>query len=178
MTLGAVLEPLIVVSLLAGGVLVNRDRTWDLTPSSGGPAAPWRALKTRVRRWKATGSFSPTHEERVGGSLEIGRGQLPGDGDVMGLGSWSWAKDRDGSLLQQDGSNIPRWRERKLRLLKWEMPVATPNTEVFKNRMLSRLLRRYPFLVEAWYWALIYWVCGQTSSSLLSPIIVLHWVSS
>ena len=26
------------------------------------------------------------------------------------------------------------------------------------GRLLSRLLRRFPFLVEAWYWALIYWV--------------------
>jgi hypothetical protein len=40
----------------------------------------------------------------------------------------------------------------------WRREVASPNTAVFSDRLLSRLLRRLPFLVECWYWALIYWV--------------------
>jgi hypothetical protein len=52
------------------------------------------------------------------------------------------------------------WRQRDLALLKYRGVVETPNTAVFRNRLLSRLLRKFPFLVEAWYWALIYWVCA------------------
>lgn len=51
-----------------------------------------------------------------------------------------------------------RWRTRKFQLWKWETLVTTPNTAVFRNRLLSRLLHKFPFLVECWYWALIYWV--------------------
>ncbi|KAF1345932.1 integral membrane protein [Delphinella strobiligena] len=36
--------------------------------------------------------------------------------------------------------------------------VWTPDTKVFESRFLSRLLFRFPFLVEVWYWALVYWV--------------------
>lgn len=37
--------------------------------------------------------------------------------------------------------------------------VWTPDTKVFEDRFLSRLLFMFPFLVEVWYWALVYWVC-------------------
>jgi hypothetical protein len=36
--------------------------------------------------------------------------------------------------------------------------VVSPNTRQFQDYFLSRLLKKFPFLVEAWYWALIYWV--------------------
>jgi hypothetical protein len=36
--------------------------------------------------------------------------------------------------------------------------VVSPNTRRFQDYFLSRLLKKFPFLVEAWYWALIYWV--------------------
>jgi hypothetical protein len=36
--------------------------------------------------------------------------------------------------------------------------VMSPNTRRFQDYFLSRLLQKFPFLVEAWYWALIYWV--------------------
>jgi hypothetical protein len=39
---------------------------------------------------------------------------------------------------------------------------------------LSRLLQKFPFLVEAWYWALIYWVC--ISDRFL--VVVLHSLSA
>ena len=51
-----------------------------------------------------------------------------------------------------------RWRSRELKLLSYTTTVSTPNTAVFKNRLLSQLLHKFPFLVECWYWALIYWV--------------------
>lgn len=52
----------------------------------------------------------------------------------------------------------PKWRTRKLGVWGLEKDVTTPNTRRFKGYFLSRLLERFPFLVECWYWALIYWV--------------------
>lgn len=53
----------------------------------------------------------------------------------------------------------PKWRTRKLGVWGLEKEVITPNTRRFKGYLLSQLLERFPFLVECWYWALIYWVC-------------------
>ncbi|USP82008.1 hypothetical protein yc1106_09282 [Curvularia clavata] len=52
----------------------------------------------------------------------------------------------------------PRWQKREINLLGMRKEVLSPNTKRFQNYFLSRLLRKFPFLVEAWYWALIYWV--------------------
>lgn len=52
----------------------------------------------------------------------------------------------------------PKWRKRELRILGWKKDVVSPNTRRFQGYFLSRLLMKFPFLVEAWYWALIYWV--------------------
>ncbi|KAH6663180.1 PAP2 superfamily-domain-containing protein [Halenospora varia] len=52
----------------------------------------------------------------------------------------------------------PKWRSRTLRIWGLSKDVTTPNTRRFKGYFLSRLLERFPFLVECWYWALIYWV--------------------
>jgi len=51
-----------------------------------------------------------------------------------------------------------RWREREIKLMGYRKVIETPNTAVFRNRFLSKVLHKFPFLVEAWYWALIYWV--------------------
>lgn len=50
------------------------------------------------------------------------------------------------------------WRQRELHLMGKTRIIQTPNTAIFRNRLLSRVLKKFPFLVEAWYWALIYWV--------------------
>jgi hypothetical protein len=52
----------------------------------------------------------------------------------------------------------PRWQKRDIAILGMRKQVLSPNTKRFQHYFLSRLLRKYPFLVEAWYWALIYWV--------------------
>jgi hypothetical protein len=51
-----------------------------------------------------------------------------------------------------------KWRRRTLGVWGWKKEVTTPNTRRFKGYFLSRLLERFPFLVECWYWGLIYWV--------------------
>lgn len=52
----------------------------------------------------------------------------------------------------------PTLRRRKLQLFGYNRTVTTPNTHVFQDRFLSRVLQKFPFLAEALYWALIYWV--------------------
>jgi hypothetical protein len=58
---------------------------------------------------------------------------------------------------------VPKWRTRELRFFGLRTEVTSPNSKLFKDYFLSRLLRKFPFLVEAWYWALIYWVHTATS---------------
>lgn len=52
------------------------------------------------------------------------------------------------------------WRIRRIGLWLWKREIITPNTAKFRNRCFSRFLRRFPFLVECWYWTLVYWVCA------------------
>jgi hypothetical protein len=55
-------------------------------------------------------------------------------------------------------SQEDRWRQREISIFGSKTTVTSPNTAVFRNRFLSRVLFKFPFLAEAWYWALIYWV--------------------
>ena len=59
------------------------------------------------------------------------------------------------------------WRDREVRILSYCRTISTPNTAVLRGRLLSRLLHKFPFLVEAWYWALIYWVSLISRSALI-----------
>ena len=56
------------------------------------------------------------------------------------------------------GDQEPKWRTRTLEVWGMRKEAVTPNTRRFKGYFLSRLLEGFPFLVECWYWALIYWV--------------------
>ncbi|KIW64031.1 hypothetical protein PV04_08992 [Phialophora macrospora] len=51
-----------------------------------------------------------------------------------------------------------RWRCRELSLFGYKGAVETPDTAVFRSKFLSRVLLRFPFIVEIVYWALIYGV--------------------
>ncbi|KAL2024241.1 hypothetical protein VTK56DRAFT_9397 [Thermocarpiscus australiensis] len=147
MAIGAILEPLVVVSLLALGTIINRSRC----RSSGSQSLfrlsrphPWQHLKYGP---------DPDYDD-----LETGRNNE--DEETLPPSPLSRSSSTSSTTLAEDGptKSISPWRQRKLRLLGWEGVVTTPNTEMFKDRFLSRLLQRYPFLVEVWYWALIYWV--------------------
>lgn len=50
------------------------------------------------------------------------------------------------------------WRTRKLALYRWSRNVHTPSTHLFRDRLISRILRKFPFIIEVIYWGLIYWV--------------------
>ncbi|KFH46883.1 hypothetical protein ACRE_022030 [Hapsidospora chrysogenum ATCC 11550] len=67
----------------------------------------------------------------------------------------SWSSSSTPTLIPHE---VPTLRRRKFQVFGYRRLVSTPNTLVFKDRVLSRVLQKFPFLVEAWYWALIYWV--------------------
>jgi hypothetical protein len=94
--------------------------------------------------------------------FEPGRNRRPRD--VRRI--WDDATYRD---VEEDAESRPmspsllvtqesEWRTRTLSLWGMRKEVTAPNTRIFKGYFLSRLLERFPFLVECWYWALIYWV--------------------
>lgn len=136
MGVGAILEPLVVVVLLFGGTWINR-RTKAFS------------LRTQARRRSSgyTRSDSPD-------SVESG---------------YTTPTPKDGLLSPRTSSPLPtlvdeRWRTRQLGVWGLSCRVTSPNTVVFQDRLLSRLLQKLPFLAECWYWALVYWVRRNPSS--------------
>ena len=119
MGIGAVLEPLVVVTLLFGGAWINRDTNRNLNPSREDLSSSSTCDKIDI---ETTSSSS-----------------------------------RSSSPASTYGYNR-KYRQRRLQLYGWMRILDTPDTTVFQNRLLSRVLFKFPFLVEAWYWALIYWV--------------------
>ncbi|KAK4140054.1 PAP2 superfamily-domain-containing protein [Dichotomopilus funicola] len=148
MALGAMLEPLIVVSLLVFGTIVNRNKVSGANfglPRSSTRPEPWQHLK-----------YAADHETND----DVETGCAREDELTLLPPTLSRFSSSSSDTLMDDVSakTAPRWRKRRLRCLGWEKEVTTPNTEIFKDRFLSRVLQRFPFLVEVWYWALIYWV--------------------
>lgn len=128
---GAILEPLVVIVLLFGGTWINRT----------------------------SGSFPPSLRSRAKSPARY-RGASP-DFFESGLSS---PTSKDGLLNSRplspsySRSGHETWRTRQVRILLWTFELTSPNTAVFHDRLLSRLLRKLPFLAECWYWALVYWV--------------------
>lgn len=135
MGVGAFLEPLAVVVLLFGGAWVNRE--------------------PNVLRPYTLRSSSPCSSRGTG--EEDGLPAASSEPDILSKSPKSTSTSRalSPSLTV---AHEERWRKRKIGFWRWHAEVETPNTAVFRNRMLSRLVHRFPFLVECWYWALIYWV--------------------
>lgn len=131
MGIGAVAEPLVVVTLLFGGTWVNRNKEYKLF----GP---------REDHTSSPRSSSPDSDS--------GRSSVSSSASL---------------LVNLD--EVPKWRTRELRFFGFRAEVTSPNSRRFKDYFLSRLLRKFPFLVEAWYWALIYWVIFYRPSLLLAP---------
>jgi hypothetical protein len=128
---GAVAEPLVVISLLLGGTWINRDFN------------PGRSRRRPVDQRR----ISEDDLEHGGKSNREDFVDNPID-----------SRSTSPSLL---ASKEPRWRKRTLGVWGVRKQVTTPNTRRFRGYFLSRLLEKFPFLVECWYWALIYWVSGQ-----------------
>ncbi|PHH84055.1 hypothetical protein CDD83_2563 [Cordyceps sp. RAO-2017] len=128
MAVGAFLEPLVVVTLLFGGAWFNRSTDVDL----------WRHEPAWTRKR----------------TDELDKEEADLDDDPL-AGSDTWSGSSTPTLAPHE---VPALRRRKLCFLGYQRIVSTPNTLLFKDRFLSRVLQKFPFLAEAWYWALIYWV--------------------
>ena len=140
MGVGHYLEPLVVVILLFGGAWINRT-TYTLFDQRKG--------RRSGRKSVATYKDSSFESQRS---------------DTLSAGSKEALLDSDSSRSSSPGSLTPPdepWRERKIAIFGWKATVISPNTAVFRDRLLSRLLRKFPFLAECWYWALVYWVCTR-----------------
>lgn len=125
------------VILLFGGAWINR--------------AANVSFSRRQSRWR---SPKPTSEARETSPESIESGPF-GDSSKDALLGPSKGRSLSPSLLNVQADP---WRKRELSFFGWHKEVISPNTAVFENRLLSRVLRKFPFLVECWYWALIYWV--------------------
>lgn len=157
MGLGAILEPLSVLALLFGGAWINRST------SSSHPAPIIKShiekdtpvIRGTVKDYSR--SFSSSEETTCSSSSSSSSSS---DLDLED-------KPLSPSLLPQ---REPKWRRRQLRVFKWTRNLHTPNTARFRNTWISRALARFPFLVECWYWALVYWVSHRRAfpCSLLS----------
>lgn len=130
MAAGVVLEPLVVVLLLFGGTWINRTIESSLT-------------RIHPRRRSADYARAASPE-----SVESG---------------YTSPTPKDGLMSSRYRSSSPgtrenRSRKRQIVIFGLTAFVVTPDTTVFRDRLLSRLLQKLPFLVECWYWALVYWV--------------------
>ncbi|KIW97903.1 uncharacterized protein Z519_01487 [Cladophialophora bantiana CBS 173.52] len=97
-------------------------------------------------------------------------------GHEMGLESLDLIDTGDVSVTPLPNPDRQRhWRHRELSVFGLKRTIRTPDTAVFRNRMLSRVLLRFPFLVEIIYWALIYGVYqfgrGQLAIRLVDKTI-------
>lgn len=137
MAIGAFLEPLVVVTLLFGGAFVNRNKDYSL----------WEGKTS----WLADRSYKKSDD------VDKKRPGLGSDSRSTSTDSWSSGASTP-TLAPTFEDRQPALRRRKLEFLGYRRIVATPNTLVFEDRFLSRVLRKFPFLAEAWYWALLYWV--------------------
>lgn len=138
MGIGALAEPLVVVTLLFGGAWFNRTTAADNVASS--KLASYAQLENTRKRSDDYASRRRSDSDSSEKSVDWSSGTL--------------------SPLEQS-----RWRNRRVRFFGYERMVSSPNTTVFKDRLLSRVLQKLPFLAEAWYWALIYWVSSAVPGS-------------
>lgn len=137
MAVGAFLEPFVVVTLLFGGAWFNRNKDYAFWEGTQG----WAGGSTSHKRRDDFGA------RRI--STETSTPRSP-----------TWSSGSSSPTLSSDDESALSLtsRQRNIRLFGFKKTVTTPNTLVFKDRFLSRVLQKFPFLVEAWYWALIYWV--------------------
>ncbi|KAH6611367.1 hypothetical protein Trco_001387 [Trichoderma cornu-damae] len=137
MAVGAFLEPLAVVTLLFGGAWFNRNKDYDF----------WEGTQGR-----AGGSSGRKRRDDVGVKRDSTEAVTPR--------SPTWSSGSSSPTLSADDESP--WsltsRRRKIQFFGYTKIITTPNTLVFKDRFPSRVLQKFPFLTEAWYWAFIYWV--------------------
>ena len=121
MAVGAFLEPLVVVTLLFGGAWFNRNKDFNFREGR----AAWATIDGTLKKSDEFGLRNSSQESLA--SAESG-----------------WARPSS-ALLHQ----APTLRRRKLQIFGFKRIVTSPNTIVFQDRFLSRVLQKFPFLAEA-----------------------------
>lgn len=92
------------------------------------------------------------------------RSYLDGDHDEDGL-----ARSTDDLLGNNRGSAddgqeyIAATKELPKQRIIFGMPITTPNSSRFRNNIHSRILQRFPFLIEMFYWIINYAFYRMTS---------------
>jgi hypothetical protein len=129
--LGAVLEPALVIGLLFGGTWINRNKNYKFV---------WRER-------------SRTHAPEV----VIDEENVPESPRSWTTDDALLQEKLNSDLLSPIGTHA-KWRMRELKLFGFRRSVLTPNSRVFEDTRLSRVVRKMPFMQEVWYWGLIYWV--------------------
>lgn len=178
MVLGPFVEVAVILGLLSGGTLLNRDTSARFSATGSDDDSRWSSPNNRSPAPRVRTTYDDDDAEA---------GRTDDEGIVMaGPELWHLNKHHQPSSLSSSFSSSSSssssstiifdekltdstMRQRTLRLWRWRRTVSSPNTEVFKDRLLSRVLRKFPFLVEAWYWALIYWVyqLGRAFSAMV-----------
>ncbi|KAL2869988.1 phosphatase PAP2 family protein [Aspergillus lucknowensis] len=127
---GTILEPLVVIFLLFSGTWINR--------TAGSFPLARHARRQLADRYRGA---SPD-------SVESGLSTPTAKEGLL-----------DSRSPSPSGSHFGEqtWHRRPVAILAWTWEVTSPNSTVFQDRILSRLLRKLPFLAECWYWALVYW---------------------
>ena len=137
---GAFIEPLVVVSLLFGGTWVNRNTQYRIFG---------RQTYSQPNSPRSSSPYSDSYSSSSGS----------GRSSPIPRSSTSLLENQRSSSPSLLAHQEPKWRKRAVRVFGVRREVTSPNTRRFRGYFLSRLLMKFPFLVEAWYWALIYWVC-------------------
>ena len=132
------LEPALIVFLLLGGTVANRRRR------CGQSRLSLRSLRDDKSISDLEDALSSEDED----SISANNGAPP-------------SSDVNTTSLRDRQS----WRARDIGIFGWKRSVITPDTRQYRRYFMSRMIYRYPFLVEAWYWFLIYWVCLILRSS-------------
>ena len=127
-----VLEPALIVCLLLGGTVANRRR---------------RSGQSRL-------SLGYPRDDKSVSDLEDALSSEDED-SVYANNAAPPSSDFSTTSLRDRQS----WQTRNIGLFGWKRSIATPDTRQYRGYLMSRVLYRYPFLIEAWYWFLIYWVC-------------------
>ncbi|KAL5615047.1 hypothetical protein BROUX41_005111 [Berkeleyomyces rouxiae] len=139
MGIGAVAEPLIVVTLLFGGAYLNRNTLPNSIPYARG--------------WTSNAQSYRKRSDSLNYDVSGRNGSKSPSGDSERSFSSSSSSTR---VL--GGVDQSPYRRRHVRMPFVNTTLTTPNTAVYEGRLISRILQKFPFLVEAWYWLLLYWV--------------------
>ena len=143
------LEPTLIVFLLLGGTVANRRRT---------SRVDLEAPKDNQSISSLEGGISSDNESLI----------YSNDAAVpFSVFGTTGLRDR------------PSWRTRNVGIFGWKRSIATPDTRQYRGYFLSNMLYRYPFMIEAWYWFLIYWVClfPRASDTFMRRLFVDNKVS-